>query len=284
ASVDPQQSRQIFIQNALVDGDYVTRAEVINANRRLTEHYRQQEDKYRRRDILLSDRLLFEFYDARLPTDAVDAQSFEAWLKRLSSAQLDKLRFLASDVADESIDSENKSEFPTQITLRGQTLRLDYMFTPGNEFDGVTVALPLALLNQFKEYDFDRLVPGLLPEKIESLIRGLPRKLRKNFMPVSEFVEACTQRLEDDTELLLSLQRSLRAMTGVTITLDEWRDVTLDTHLQTHFALYDGKNCISRSHNLAELQQQFGAQARAHFEHNLQHHQSLARSGLDDWD
>ncbi len=284
AAVDPQQSRQIFIQNALVDGDYVTRAEVILANRKLTEHYRQQEDKYRRRDILLSDRLLFEFYDARLPAEAVDAPGFEAWIKRQSSAQLDKLRFLASDITDDSVDVENKNGFPTRITLRGQPLKLDYLFEPGNEFDGVTIALPLALLNQFKEQDFDRLVPGLLPEKIESLIRGLPRKLRKNFMPVSEFVEACMQRLDTSADLLVSLQQSLRAMTGVTIELDEWRGVSLDTHLRAHYALYDGNNCITRSHNLTELQQQFGEQARTQFEHHLQYHQSLARSGLDDWD
>ncbi|MCP4490241.1 MAG: ATP-dependent RNA helicase HrpA [Gammaproteobacteria bacterium] len=284
AAVDPQQSRHIFIQNALVDGDYVTRAEVILANRKLTEHYRQQEDKYRRRDILLSDRLLFEFYDTRLPAEAVDAPSFEAWIKQQSPSQLGKLRFLVSDIADDSVAPENRNGFPEQITLRGQTLELDYLFEPGNEFDGVTVALPLALLNQFKEQDFDRLVPGLLPEKVESLIRGLPRKLRKNFMPVNEFVEACILRLDDSTDLLVSLQQSLRAMTGVTIELDEWRGVNIDTHLQAHFALYDGKNCITHSHNLTELQQQFGEQARTQFEHHLQHHKSLARSGLVDWD
>ncbi|MCP4188017.1 MAG: ATP-dependent RNA helicase HrpA [Gammaproteobacteria bacterium] len=284
AAIEPKQSRQIFIQNALVEGDYVTRIEVIIANRKLVEHYRQQEDKYRRRDILLSDRLLYEFYDTRLPAEAVDAPSFEAWVKQQSSVQIDNLRFLASDIADDSVDAEKVEGFPELIELRDQTLKLDYLFEPGNEFDGVTVALPLALLNQFKEADFDRLVPGLLPEKVEALIRSLPRKLRKNFVPVNEFTSACMQRMDTDADLLVSIQQSLRAMTGVTIDLDEWRGVTLETHFQMHYALYDGKSCIARSHNLVELQQQFGEHARTQFEHHLQHHESLARSGLDDWD
>lgn len=284
ASIDPKQSRQIFIQNALVDGDYRTRIEVINANRKLIEHYQQQEDKYRRRDILLSDRLLYEFYDARLPAEAVDAASFESWVKKQSQPQIEALRFLAVDIADPSIDAEKRIGFPEDINVHGQTLKLDYLFEPGNEFDGVTVTIPLLLLNQFSDQDFERLVPGLLKEKVSALIRSLPRKLRKNFVPVNEFAGACLERMDPDSNLLTSLQKSLLAMTGVSIPMSEWQGDSLETHLQMHYALYDQNKYVAQSHNLESLQLQYGETAREHFDHQVQHDDSIARSNLVDWD
>lgn len=292
ASIEPKQSRQIFIQSALVEGEYRSRIEVINANRKLIEHYQQQEEKYRRRDILISDKLLYEFYDARLPPEAVDAASFEAWIKKQSPDQINELRFLSVDIADPSIDEEKRSGYPEQIDVHGQILKLDYLFEPGNEFDGVTASIPLLLLNKFSDQDFERLVPGLLKEKVESLIRSLPRKLRKNFVPVNEFASACLERMDSrigsrmdsDTDLLTSLERSLLAMTGVSIPSSEWNPTSLDTHFHMHYALYDDQECIAQSHNLDSLQQQYGEQAREQFDHQIQNDDSVTRSDLIDWD
>jgi len=284
AVIDPKQSRELFIQRALVEGDYRTRVEVVKANRKLIEHYQQEEDKYRRRDILLSDKLLYEFYDARLPAEAVDAPSFEAWIKSLSKSQINGLRFLDSDVADDSIAKQKREGFPDHITARGQKLKLEYRFEPGHEFDGVTVAIPLVLLNQFKDEDFERLVPGLLLEKLEALIRSLPRKLRKNFVPVNEFAGACLERLESDVSLTESLRQSLLAMTGVNIEASDWREDSLETHLHMHYVLFDGKNCMAQAHRLDELQQQYGNSARQQFDDQVQHNETIARENLSDWD
>ncbi len=284
SSIDTKQSRQIFIQSALVEGEYRSRIEVINANRKLIEHYQQQEDKYRRRDILISDRLLYEFYDARLPPEAVDATSFETWIKKQPPDQINELRFLSIDIADPSIDEEKRSGYPEQIDVHGQNLKLDYLFEPGNEFDGVTASIPLLLLNQVSDQDFECLVPGLLEEKVESLIRSLPRKLRKNFVPVNEFANACLERMDSDTDLLTSLQKSLLAMTGINASLSEWNPASLDTHLQMHYALYDDQDCIAQSHSIDSLQQQYGKQAREQFDHQIQNDDSIARSDLLDWD
>jgi len=284
ASIEPAQSRRIFIQSALVEGEYRSRVEVINANRKLIEHYQQQEDKYRRRDILISDKLLYEFYDARLPPEAVDAASFEAWVKQQSSEQINQLRFLSVDIADPTIDREKRSDYPEQINIHGQNLKLDYLFEPGNEYDGVTVSIPLLLLNQFSDQDFECLVPGLLKEKIEALIRSLPRKLRKNFVPVTDFASACLQRIDSDVDLLSSLQKSLLAMTGVNIPMSEWAPASLDTHLQMHYALYDNQKCIAQSHSLDSLQQKYGEQAREQFDQQIHNDVSIARSNLTDWD
>jgi len=284
AAIDPKQSRQLFIQRALVEGDYRTRIEVVNANRKLIEHYQQQEDKYRRRDILLSDKLLYEFYDARLPVEVVDAPSFEAWIKKLSKSQVDELRFLDSDVADDSLDEQKREGFPNRIQVRGQQLKLDYRFEPGHEFDGVTVAIPMVLLNQFKDTDFERLVPGLLLEKLEALIRSLPRKLRKNFVPVNEFAAACLKRLDSDVSLIESLRQSLLAMTGVNIEPLDWREEILETHLKMHYALFEGKSCIAQGHRLETLQEEYGHTARQHFDDQVQHNETIARDNLSDWD
>ena len=284
AAIEPKQSRQIFIQSALVEGDYRSRVDVIKANRKLIEHYQQQEEKYRRRDILISDRLLYEFYDARLPAEAVDAPSFEAWIKKQSKENIDELRFLHHEIADPSVDEEKRHGFPEQIQVHGQNLNLEYRFEPGHDFDGVTLHLPLVLLNQFKAQDFERLVPGLLQEKIEGLIRCLPRKLRKNFVPVNEFATACLQRDDSNIDLLESIQGSLQAMTGVSVPLSEWQNSKLETHLKMHFALFDGKKCFEQTHDLDSLQTQFSDQARAQFDDQVQHNESIARSGLSDWD
>lgn len=284
AAIEPRQSRQIFIQNALVEGDYRTRIEVLKANRKLIEHYQQQEDKYRRRDILISDKLLFEFYDTRLPPEAVDAPSFEAWVKTQPAGKINELRFLHHEIADSTVDDRHRDGFPEQIAVRGQSLKLDYRFEPGHEYDGVTVKIPLLLLNQFQDQDFERLVPGLLEDKIEGLIRSLPRKIRKNFVPVNEFAGACLERLNDKVGLLENLQAALQAMTGVRVELSEWRSAKLDTHLTMHYALYDKQDCIAQAHDLDSLKRQYGDTARHQFDSEVQHNDSISRSGLTSWD
>ena len=284
ASIDAKQSREIFIQRALVEGDYQTNIEVIKSNRKLIDYYQHQEDRQRRRDILISDRQLYEFYDERLPPEAVDAPSFEAWLHKQSNALVGKIRLAEKDLVEQQVADNNVADYPAEIQLRNQTLKLDYVFDPGNEFDGVTVRIPLLLLNQFNDADFDWLVPGLVKQKIEVLIRSLPRKLRKNFIPVSEFTEACFQRINAEGNFYQELQQALQQMTGVQISPDEWRRDSIDRHLMMHYWLEDDGKCLAQSNNLKALQQQFGELANAKFARQIQHDESIARSGLIDWD
>ena len=284
AAIEPIQSRQIFIQSGLVEGDYRTRVEVIKANRKLVEHYQQQEDKYRRRDILISDKHLYEFYHARLPMEAVDAASFEAWIKKQPTEKINELRFLHYDIADQSVDDHHRDNYPEKIEIRGQVLELNYRFEPGHEYDGVTVNIPLLLLNQFHEQDFERLVPGLLLDKIEALIRSLPGKIRKNFVPAKEFASACFQRLQSDASLIENMQSALLAMTGVKVEQFAWQAAKLDAHLTMHYALFDKNQCVVQGHNLDQLKQQFSDSAREKFDAQIQHNDSICRSGLTDWD
>ncbi len=284
AAIDAKQSRQIFIQSALVEGDYRSRIDVVKANRKLIAHYQGQEDKYRRRDILISDKLLYEFYNTRLPPEAVDAPSFEAWVKKQSAEQINKLRFQHHDIADPTVDDRHSDDFPEQIIVRGQTLKVDYRFEPGHEYDGVTVKIPLLLLNHFQDQDFEQLVPGLLADKIEALIRSLPRKIRKNFVPLNIFANVCRERLSDNASLLENLQTVLHAMTGVSVELSEWQPQKLDAHLTMHYALYNNQNCIAQAHKLENLKRQYGEVARQQFDREVQHNNSVSRNGLTNWD
>jgi len=284
AAIDAKQSREIFIQRALVEGNYQTKIEVIKSNRKLIDYYQHQEDKQRRRDILISDRQLYEFYDERLPPEAVDAPSFEAWLHKQTKAVIDEIRLAEKDLVDQEGTDDNVRDYPPEIHLRNQTLKLDYVFDPGNEFDGVTVRIPLLLLNQFNDADFDWLVPGLLKAKIEALIRSLPRKLRKNFIPVSEFSEACFQRINTGGNFYQELQTALQQMTGVKILPTDWQADQIDRHFNMHYWLHADENCLAQSDSLHSLQLRFGEQANANFEQQVQHDASIARSGLTDWD
>ena len=287
ATIDPVQSRKLFIQRALVEGDYRTTNPVIRANRQLIDHYQKQEDKHRRRDILISDQQLFHFYDQQLPAQIVDAPNFETWFKQQPKDTRGLLLLTEDSLVEEVIDEDDGTGFPTELNVRNQVLQLDYVFDPASEFDGVTVRIPLVLLNQFKSSDFDWLVPGLLKQKIEGLLRSLPRLVRKNFIPVSDFAVACFERLNapDGREnLYQTLQKSLHQMTGVQVKESDWQLHQLDPHLQMHYWLEDCGDCLEQSHSLEALQEKFGNQANQHFEQQVQHDETLTQSGLTNWD
>lgn len=286
AAVDPVQARELFIQRALVEGDYRTSNPVIRANRQLINHYQKQEDKHRRRDILISDQQLFQFYDAQLPAQIVDAPSFEAWFKKQPKDTTDALLLTEDSLVEQVPDEDNSAGFPTELNVRNQVLQLDYVFDPASEFDGVTVRIPLVLLNQFQSSDFDWLVPGLLKQKIEALLRSLPRLIRKNFIPVSDFADACFERLESPVgrgNLYQILQEALYRMTGVQVNQSDWQLHQLDSHLQMHYWLEDRGDCLSQSHSLENLQEKFGDKANQHFEQQVQHDETLTQSGLTNW-
>ncbi len=128
------------------------------------------------------------------------------------------------------------------------------------------------------------MVPGLLKQKIEALIRSLPRTIRKNFIPVSEFSEACFQRINSAGNLYDELQQALQQMTGIQVSTTDWQQAQIERHLNMHYWLEDNGKCVAQSNDLQALQEQYGAQANASFEQHVQHDESIARSGLSDWD
>ena len=283
ASIDPRVSREIFIREALVEGRYRTRVEFIRANRKLIDFYREQEERERRRDLLIGEQQIFEFYDARLPRTIVDGVSFEAWAKKLNADQARQLTLFEQDVLVVEHEKDTRT-YPEHLSVRGQDLKLSYVFDPADDADGVSVWIPLALLNQFQDSDFDFLVPGLLEDKIQALIKALPKALRKQFIPVPEFARACCEGIDPHGDLYEQLAQRLQRMTGVRIEREQWRPDRIDDHFRMRFCVEQEGQCIASSRNLAELQQVYGGRARQDFEQQLEHSESLARDGLTDWD
>ena len=283
ASINPEESRAIFIREALVEGRYRTRVAFIKANRKLIDFYRDQEERERRRDLLLGDEVIYDFYDQRLPASIVDAVSFESWAKRLDSVAVRDLTLFEQDVLA-TVHEKDTVTYPETLTVRDQTLRLQYVFDPADEADGVTVSIPLAMLNQFEDSDFDLLVPGLLQDKVQALIKSLPKQIRKNFIPIPDYARACAEALEPDRPLLAQLSRQLKRMTGVSVAAEAWRPDRIDKHFHMRYCLQDDGTAIASSRSLAQLRSEYAQLARQHFEQHVQHAGSISREGLQDWD
>jgi len=283
ASVNKKESREIFIREALVEGDYQTKINFIKANRKLINYYREQEERERRRDLLIGDEQVYAFYDAQLPDTIVDAVSFESWVKKLDSAQIKKLTLFEQDV----LHSEHKTDtvtYPETLSVNHQTLKLSYVFDPSDEADGVSVWIPLAVLNQFEDADFDYLVPGLLEQKVQALIKSLPKLLRKNFIPVPDFTRACLEVLDTSKPLYSQLSDQLQRMTGVRVELEQWKPENIESHFLMRYCLLDNGVCKVSSRSLAEIKSEYAEDANQQFEKQVQFDDSVSREGLTEWD
>jgi len=174
--------------------------------------------------------------------------------------------------------------FPETLRVKNQKLKLSYVFDPADEADGVSVLIPLAVLNQFEDEDFDFLVPGLLQEKVQALIKSLPKQLRKNFIPVPDFARACCEVLDPSTSLYNQLSEQLQRMTGVRVKPEEWQPEKIDKHFRMRFCLQDNGQTIASSRSLADLTLSYADRANREFEHQVQYDDSVSRQGIIAWD
>ncbi len=254
-AIEPQTSREIFIQSALVEGDWNTRHKFFFDNQKLIREVEDLEHKSRRRDILVDDRTLFEFYDARIGADVVSQKHFDSWWKKASQKDPELLNFEKSFLMNDDAQKVSQLDFPNFWHQGNLKLKLTYQFEPGTEADGVTVHIPLPLLNQIEMTGFDWQIPGLRQELIVSLIKSLPKSLRRNFVPAPNYAEAFLARVSDtDKPLFHTLSYELRRMTGVNVEEDEWNLDQIPPHLKMTFRVIDDKGKkITESMNLDEL-------------------------------
>lgn len=283
AGINPRESREIFIREALVEGRYKTSADFIRANRKLIDFYRQQEERERRRDLLIGDQQLFDFYDHRLPESAVDSVSFEAWAKNLNPAAIKQLTLFEQDVLATEHEKDTR-RYPEFLEIKNQRLGLSYIFDPADEADGVSVNIPLAVLNQFDDADFDYLVPGLFEDKIQAMIKSLPKQLRKNFIPVPDYARACIEAIDRQRPLRSQLSFQLKRMTGIDVDTGQWQQGDIDAHLLMRYCIEQDGVCIASGRSLLELKNRLGGQAAESFEKQVAEDDSLAREGLTAWD
>ncbi|MDU7785779.1 MAG: ATP-dependent RNA helicase HrpA, partial [Aggregatibacter aphrophilus] len=254
-SIDPTVSRAIFIQSALVEGDWNTKHKFFKQNQQLIREVEELEHKSRRRDILVDERTLFEFYDQRIGTDVVSQKHFDTWWKKAEKQDPELLNFERSFLINDDAEQVSKLDFPSFWHQGNLKLKLTYQFEPGTDEDGVTVHIPLPLLNQVEMTGFDWQIPGLREELVIALIKSLPKSYRRNFVPAPNYAQAFLGRAVPlEKPLLDTLIHELRRMTGVTVAAEHWNWEQIPSHLKMTFRVVDenGKK-IAESMNLDEL-------------------------------
>jgi ATP-dependent helicase HrpA len=256
ARIDPGLCRELFLRHALVEGDWETHHKFFAHNQALREEVEELESRSRRRGLLVDDDTLFAFYDARIPADVVSARHFDAWWQRTRRAKPTLLdadpELLRSDRAGEL----RVEDYPDTWTAGGETFALSYQFEPGTEADGVTVHIPLPVLNRVSPLGFDWQVPGLREELVTALIRALPKAIRRSFVPAPDHAAAVLPRLDPSRgePLTTALERELGARNGVRIDPEDWDWDRVPAHLRMTFRIEDARGrSLGEGKDLAAL-------------------------------
>ena len=282
-AIDPRVSREIFIQSALVEGDWNTKHKFFKQNQQLIREVEELEHKSRRRDILVDERTLFEFYDQRIGTDVMSQKHFDTWWKKAEKQEPELLNFERSFLINDDAEQVSKLDFPNFWHQGNLKLKLTYQFEPGTDADGVTVHIPLPLLNQVEMTGFDWQIPGLREELVIALIKSLPKSYRRNFVPAPNYAQAFLGRAVPlEKPLLETLIYELRRMTGVSVEAEHWNWEQIPSHLKMTFRVVDenGKK-IAESMNLDELK--FSLKDRVQESISAVADDGIEQSGLHIW-
>jgi len=251
STIDPLLCRELFIRHALVEGDWQTRHAFFSANLKLRAEVEELEHKSRRRDILVDDETLFSFYDQRIPGEVISGRHFDNWWKNAAKQNADLLSFEKEMLIKDGANKVSALDYPNTWHQGNLKLRLTYQFEPGTDADGVTVHIPLPILNQVEDQGFEWQIPGIRRELVIALIKSLPKPVRRNFVPAPNYAEAFLGRVTAlELPLLDALERELRRMTGVTVSRDDWQWEQVPDHLkmtfrvvgEKHKTLLEGKN------------------------------------------
>jgi ATP-dependent helicase HrpA len=247
----------------------------------LIDDVRKLEEKSRRRDVLVSDEGLFNFYSERLPANVYSQRRLERWLKKPEHR---RTLFLNRDILmRHAAEGVNQAQFPDVMLMNGTRFALRYCFKPNDPADGVTLRVPLAILNQVDAARCEWLVPGLLLEKVVQLMRSLPKALRRHFVPVAKYAnEFVLLREPGEESLAAALARYLEESSGVKIRSTMFSTDSLPDHLLMNFSIVDGDGQeIAMGRKLTELRESLGAKARETFAKGLGH--EIEREGITRW-
>jgi ATP-dependent helicase HrpA len=288
SNIDPVVSREIFIREALVNLDSKLNFDFLQHNQRIIADIEALEEKSRRRDLLVDEETLIAFYASKLPEHVCSEASFKKWWQRQSLQQPQLLDFDPQALIKKDASHIDAHSFPETYRQNNLRLALNYHFEPIDEDDGVSLLIPLALLNQLEDQGFDWLIPGLRHELIVALIKGLPKRLRRNFVPAPNFADASLEDLtpfdkkQQFVPFLQALSQKLKRMTGVEVAEDEWQLDSLPKHLRFNFKVLDEQGTLIRQgRNLSELQHSLQGKVKR----NLQKVATpdLEQKGLTQW-
>lgn len=282
--IDPVKSREMFIQHALVEGEYRTDAPFFRNNQRLIEEIQRLEAKSRNRDVLVSAEMRFDYYNSRVPAGVYCGPLFEKWRKEIERHNPKILFMTKRDLMQHNAAGVTQEQFPDFLLIEKMRIALEYHLEPGHPADGVTAVIPLTLLNQIPANRFEWLTPGFLLEKITALIKSLPKELRVNFVPAPQFAEAAASAMEPGNESLLdALAFFLGKQAGITIPRDAFDVGTLLDHLLFNFRVIDDQNkTLATGRELGEIRKKLGvkvSESLAEAPHPKYH-----RDGVTTWD
>lgn len=280
---NPELAHEVFVREALARGDIDAKADFVRANARVLAEAHELEAKQRRAGLVKDDVALAAWYAGKLPADISTSAALDAWYRRASGAEQAALRWSLADVLG-ATPGIAVQDFPTRLEFAGHKLKLEYRFVPGDAADGVSLQVPLAFVNAVSAARCDWLVPGLLPEKVAELIRGLPKALRRNFVPAPDFARAFAESERPrDAPVAAVLAAYLKRVTGVDVGAADFAGVELPPHLSMHYRVYDEHGrTLADGRDLALIQSNWGGAARAAF--SRQADAELTREDVDGFD
>ncbi|MGW5665370.1 ATP-dependent RNA helicase HrpA [Streptomyces sp. NPDC003758] len=289
--IDPEASRELFIRNALVEGDWRTHHKFFADNRRLLSEVEELEHRARRRDIVVDDETLFDFYDQRVPEHVVSGAHFDSWWKHKRHEQPDFLDFEREMLINEKAGAVTKDDYPDSWRQGRLKFRVTYQFEPGADADGVTVHIPLQVLNQVTDEGFDWQIPGLREELVTELIRSLPKPIRRNYVPAPNYAKAFLEKAVPLQEpLTTTMARELKRMVGVPFEQEDFDWSKVPDHLKITFRIVDERRRkLAEDKDLEALKLKLKPKARKALSQaaaataERQGGESLERTGLTDW-
>ncbi|MGW1722770.1 ATP-dependent RNA helicase HrpA [Streptomyces sp. NPDC002306] len=289
--IDPETSRELFIRNALVEGDWRTHHKFFADNRKLLTEVEELEHRARRRDIMVDDDTLFDFYEQRVPEHVVSGAHFDSWWKHKRTEQPDFLDFERAMLIRESAEAVTKDDYPDSWRQGPLKFRVTYQFEPGADADGVTVHIPLQVLNQVTDEGFDWQIPGLREDVVTELIRSLPKPVRRHYVPAPNYAKAFLDRAVPLQEpLSTTMARELKRMVGVPFEAEDFDWGRVPDHLKITFRIVDERRRkLAEDKDLEKLKLRLKPKAREALSQaaaataERQGGESLERTGLTDW-
>ncbi len=285
ARIDPVVAREVFIQSALVEGQWRTRHHFWPRNQATRAEAEQLADRNRRRDLLVDDVTIAAFYNERIPADIVSVAHFDRWWRDARRTDEHLLDLTLADLVQPNADLDNDA-YPDHWVSSGEQLDVDYAFDPGSGHDGVTVTIPLAALTRLDPAVFTWQVPGLRAEVAAELVRGLPKALRTQLVPAPDTARRALAWLDDhpgpaSEPLWTALGRGILALTGVQVPPDAWQPAAVPDHLRVRFRVQaDGAEPVV-GRDLAELSQQLAPKVSRTLNAAAAH---LTHQGATSWD
>ena len=274
--VDPQAAREMFIRQALVAGDVLPewhkRLPFLAANEKLIAKVEELEHKSRRQDVLVDEELIFAFYDQQVPQDIASGAAFERWYRQEAAKRPELLRLTRDELMRHEAAGITTAAFPRVIRLGGVDCAASYLHEPGDARDGVTVTVPLFVLNQVSEERCEWLVPGMLKDKIQALLKSLPQRPRSRFVPLPESAARLAALLGTPDRvghmgLVDALLKQVRQETSLDVKRADFKPDMLSPHLFMNIRVVDehGRQ-LGQGRNLGALKAEWGAKARGAFQ------------------